>query len=340
MRRGSWQGPTIAEIAAEAGVSTATVDRVVNRRGGVAPGKAEAVLQVLERRMGPAATDSAAAPIRLGFACDSGRTFTATLVQALERLAAEDPGLSPDIFSQPTAEVDPAEFAEEITAMLSRCDGLLLVAREHFAINRAVQAGVAAGKPVVCLTTDLPGSGRTVYVGMDQERAGSTAAWLMGRLAGGRPGRIVLVASAPYRCQEDREIGFRRVLRTEFPTLSVEESINSSDDPDTAHATMREILAAGPAPLGVYNTAGGNVGIARAIAEAGLTGAAVFIGHELNENSARLLEDGGMDAVLSHDVAAELRQAVAIIRGRLAGEPAPEESAAPARPVIVTKYNR
>jgi LacI family transcriptional regulator len=338
MRRGSWQGPTIAEIAAEAGVSTATVDRVVNGRGGVAPDKAQAVLAALERQQGPA-IPTGVPSIRLGFACDSGQTFTATLVQALERVAAEDPGLSLESFTQPTAEVDPADFADRMAAMLSRCDGLLLVAREHFAINRAVQAGVSEGKPVVCLTTDLPGSGRTAYVGMDQERAGSTAAWLMGRLAGGRPGRIVLVASAPYRCQEEREIGFRRVLRTEFPALSVEESIHSSDDPDTAHATMRPILAAGPAPLGVYNTAGGNVGIARAIAEAGLTGVA-FIGHELNENSARLLEEGGMDAVLSHDVAAELRQAVAIIRGRLAGIPAPEESAAPARPLIVTKYNR
>lgn len=337
MRRGSWQGPTIAEIAAEAGVSTATVDRVVNGRGGVAPDKAQAVLAALERRQGPAV--AAAAPsIRLGFACDSGRTFTATLLQALDRVAAEDPGLNLEIFTQPTAEVDPPDFADRVAAMLSRCDGLLLVAREHFAINRAVQA--AAGTPVVCLTTDLPGSGRTAYVGMDQERAGSTAAWLMGRLTGGRPGRIVLVASAPYRCQEEREIGFRRVLRTEFPTLSVEESINSSDDPDFAYATMREILAAGPAPLGVYNTAGGNVGIARAIAEAGMTGTTAFIGHELNENSARLLEEGGMDAVLSHDVAAELRQAVAIIRGRLAGIPVPEETAAPARPLIVTKYNR
>lgn len=337
MRRGSWQGPTIAEIAAEAGVSTATVDRVVNGRGGVAPVKAQAVLSALERRQG-AAAPVGAPTIRLGFACDSGRTFTATLVQALERVMAEDPGLDLEIFTQPTAEVDPPDFAEHISAMLARCDGLLLVAREHFAINRAVQAG--DGTPVVCLTTDLPGSGRTAYVGMDQERAGSTAAWLMGRLTGGRPGRIVLVASAPYRCQEEREIGFRRVLRTEFPTLSVEESIHSSDDPDIAHATMRQILVAGPPPLGVYNTAGGNVGIARAIAEAGLTGAVAFIGHELNENSARLLEEGGMDAVLSHDVAAELRQAVAIIRGRLAGEPAAEESAAPARPLIVTKYNR
>ncbi|MGK9168997.1 LacI family DNA-binding transcriptional regulator [Inquilinus limosus] len=338
MRRGSWQGPTIAEIAAEAGVSTATVDRVVNGRGGVAAEKAQAVLAALERRRGMAAPDAAAQPIRLGFACDSGRTFTATLVQALEQIAAADPGLSPEIFTRPTVEVDPPGFAEHVSAMLSRCDGLLLVAREHFAINRAVQAGVATGKPVVCLTTDLPGSGRTAYIGMDQERAGSTAAWLMGRLTGGRQGRIVLVASAPYRCQEEREIGFRRVLRTEFPNLSVQESINSSDDPDFAYASMREILAAGPAPLGVYNTAGGNVGIARAIAEAGLTGAVAFIGHELNENSARLLEEGGMDAVLSHDVAAELRQAIAIIRGRFTGEPAQEE--APARPVIVTKYNR
>ncbi|HMG51633.1 MAG TPA: LacI family DNA-binding transcriptional regulator, partial [Inquilinus sp.] len=200
MRRGSWQGPTIAEIAAEAGVSTATVDRVVNGRGGVAPGKAQAVQAALERRQG-LAIPAAAPSLRLGFACDSGRTFTATLLQALERVAAEDPGLGLEIFTQPTAEVDPPDFAEHLSAMLARCDGLLLVAREHFAINRAVQT--AGGTPVVCLTTDLPGSGRTAYVGMDQERAGSTAAWLMGRLTARRQGRIVLVASAPYRCQEE-----------------------------------------------------------------------------------------------------------------------------------------
>jgi LacI family transcriptional regulator len=160
----------------------------------------------------------------------------------------------------------------------------------------------------------------------------------MGRLTGGRQGRIVLVASAPYRCQEERETGFRRVLRTEFPGLTVEESINSSDDADFAHATMRQILAAGPAPLGVYNIAGGNVGIARAIAEAGLTGAVTFIGHELNENSARLLEEGRMDVAISHDVAAELRRAIAIIRAMLAGAPPPPE--AQARPLVVTKYNK
>src|SRR5882757_6365670 len=145
MRRGTWQGPTIAEIAAETGVSTATVDRVVNGRGGVAAAKARAVLAVLERRRDPPGATSPARPVRLGVACDSGRTFTATLTQALERLIAEDPGLTPEIFSQPTAEVDPADFAERISAMLPRCDALLLVAREHFAINRAVQAGVATG---------------------------------------------------------------------------------------------------------------------------------------------------------------------------------------------------
>jgi len=87
MRRGSWQGPTIAEIAAEAGVSTATVDRVVNGRGGVAAEKAQAVLAALERRQGPA-VPAAAPTIRLGFACDSGRTFTATLVASAGAVAS------------------------------------------------------------------------------------------------------------------------------------------------------------------------------------------------------------------------------------------------------------
>ena len=90
---------------------------------------------------------------------------------------------------------------------------------------------------MVCVATDLPSSGRLAFVGSDQTAAGATAAYLMGRVLGGRAGNVLLVISAPYRGQEERELGFRRVLRAEFPRLNVEERVNSNDDIKSRTAT-------------------------------------------------------------------------------------------------------
>jgi LacI family transcriptional regulator len=59
-------------------------------------------------------------------------------------------------------------------------DGVVIIAREHPATNRAIRKLRAVGIPVICLTTDLPSSRRSAYVGNDQYAAGSVAALLIG----------------------------------------------------------------------------------------------------------------------------------------------------------------
>jgi len=48
-------------------------------------------------------------------------------------------------------------------------------------------------------------------------------------------------------------------------------------------------------PIGIYNVAGGNVGIGKALEAHNLLGKTVFIGHEINPNSRMLLESDHMD---------------------------------------------
>ena len=124
---------------------------------------------------------------------------------------------------------------------------------------------------------------------------------------------MILVASAPYRAQEERELGFRRVLREDFPGLSIRDTITSGDSPETAYKLLRTYFERGEHPLGIYNVAGGNKGIADAIAEFGGSERIVFIGHELNDNSYRLLTHNRMDAVIHHDVYAEIFQAANLL---------------------------
>ena len=125
----------------------------------------------------------------------------------------------------------------------------------------------------------------------------------MGQGIGYRKANILLVNSARYCVQEERDLGFRQVLRTEFSHLRIDERVNSHDESQNVFPiVLRYIEEHGP-PNEIYIVAAGNVGIGRAITEAKLVGKTAFIGHELNANSRMLLEEGIMNFTIGHDVA-------------------------------------
>ena len=341
-----WRRPTILEIARASGVGTATVDRVLNQRGGVREPTRQRVLAALARLDGgtpavPSAARRAATPSaarrKVAFLVDSGATFSRSLAAAVEEYGAAHVDVVCTFKAIATADVMPIRFAQLIERAASEADGLVIVAREDLTINRVIRAVMARRVPVVCLTTDLPGSHRLAYVGNDQTSAGATAAYLMGRLVGERAGKILFVISAPYRCQEERELGFRRVLRSEFTHLDIEERINSNDDLEYAYESVCKYIEEHGPPVGIYNVAGGNLGIARALQERQLQGSVAYIGHELNTNSRMLLEAGDMDFVVGHDLAHEVALSIAAIDAFLEERPFSPSTLTEVR--VYTKYN-
>lgn len=335
---GSWRGPTIAEIARAAGVGTATVDRVLNGRDSVREATRTKVLAALAELRGPDAGERGQPRRRrISFICDSGSSFNRSLEQAVRTVAAARDGIECLFDSVTTPNVEPVRFAQLIERRAEDADGLVVVAREAPVINRALRAVVARHVPIVCLTTDLPNSGRVAYVGNDQTSAGATAAYLMGRLVGHNPGKILLVISAPYRVQEEREVGFRRVLRSDFTHLEIEDRVNSNDDGAYSFEHVCHYIEEHGPPAGIYNVAAGNVGIGQALETHGLIGKTVFIGHELNPNSHRLLETGHMDVVIGHDVENEVALSIDYLLALLDRRPLP--SITPTKVRVFTKFN-
>jgi LacI family transcriptional regulator len=332
-----WRNPTIADIARESLVGTATVDRVLNGRGHVREVTRDKVLAALARlTLKPAAIQSAAVK-RIAFLSESGVSFNATLENAVTQYCSTHPGIACPFVAIASAQVDPIKFANLIERTAEEADALVVVAREDLIINRAVRNVVARKVPIICLSTDLPTSGRTAYVGSDQASAGSTAAYLMGQMAGERGGKILLVYSAPYRAQEERELGFRRVLRSSFAHLEIHDRVNSNDDSEHSYRNVMKYVEEHGAPVGIYNTVGGNIGIGKALKEHGLVGKVVFIGHELNNNSRVLLESGIMNFAIGHDVLAEVESAVRHVVGLLDKNPPQPLRLSPVR--IYTKYS-
>ena len=305
-----WRGPTILAIARESGVGSATVDRVVNGRGNVRDETVARVLAAIGRLRDPEGAASPPAPKRIAFLCDSGVSFSQTLETAVHEAVKAEPGVICDFASAPTSKFDAVKMANAIERAATEADALVLVAREDLTVNRAARAVIARKVPVICLTTDLPTIGRHAFVGSDPTSAGATAAFLMGQVIGAREGKVLLVYSAPYRVQEERELGFRRVLRAEFPNLTVDERVNSNDESEFIHRNVLRYVRDHGAPAGIYNVAAGNIGVGEAMEELGLVGKTVFIGHELNPNSRHLLETGVMTFAIGHDVAFEVETAI------------------------------
>lgn len=298
---------TIKEIAHVAGVGVATVDRVIHGRPNVRPEKVERVLKAIthlnldrDRRM----VETRGVATRIGLVAHSGRSFLATVAEAGASVAAAMLREGITLETRTVADPDPEAMAVAIREAAATVDALVVIGPEHPPIHRAVDGAVTGGTPVICATTDLPATQRLGYVGINQLHAGRTAAHLMAMILGPREGDVIIAVGNTFRCQAEREMGFRRYLREHCPGLSVREIVDVRNDPDVAYAAIRKACADRP-PLGVYAVAGGNSGIGRALVELGL--APVFIGHELNPSSRQLLLAGVMHATIDHDTETEMR---------------------------------
>jgi LacI family transcriptional regulator len=135
---------------------------------------------------------------------------------------------------------------EDVVATLDRIrsrgsHGVILKAPDVPKIIAACWRLIRAGIPIVTLVTDLPGSQRLAYIGMDNRAAGATAAYLIGQWLGDRPGDVLVTLSREFfRGEEEREMGFQGAMRTRYPDRAMIEIDNS----DGLDETMRGLVLA------------------------------------------------------------------------------------------------
>jgi LacI family transcriptional regulator len=314
---------TIKEIAYRAGVGVATVDRVIHGRPNVRPEKVERVLKAIrhlngerDRRMVNGQADS----LRVGFVAHSGRSFLQTMIHSAETAAKELTGAGLDAELHAVVEPDAQRIAATVREAAASADGLAVISFEDPIVHRAVDDVIAGGVPVICVTSDLPSTQRLGYVGINQLQAGRSAAHLMAMMLGRPEGDVIISVGNAFRCQAEREMGFRWYLRERCPGLAVREIVDVRDDPEVAFQAIKKAFATEPRPLGIYAVSGGNLGIARALAELELDPPPIFIGHELNLNSRQLLLEDRMHAVIDHDTVSEMRLCFEQLRRQRAGE--------------------
>jgi LacI family transcriptional regulator len=328
----------IREIAAQAGLSQATVDRVLHGRSGVRQSTVREVQQAI------ADLDHQQSQVRLG-----GRTFMIdVVVQAPLRfstavkaaLEAELPALRPAVIRSRFHLFDgPADLAFALAKIgRSRSHGVILKAPD---VPEVVEAVGRLDIPVVTLVTDLPTSKRVAYVGIDNADAGATAAYLVEQWLAERAGDVLVVRGrTSFRGEDQREGGFRAEMSRRAPNRRLLEVVDDEDRASAVHERTRAVLADNPSVRAVYSLyagAGGNAAVVDAFLAAGRK-YDVFVAHDLDDENTTLLRTHQLSAVLHHDLRTDLRHACLAVMRAQGALPGPVRSN-PSAIQVITPFN-
>jgi LacI family transcriptional regulator len=314
-------GPTVRDVALAAQVSLATVDRVLNNRGGVSAKVATrvktAVAQTGYVRNLAAANLSRRRVYRFCFVVPSGDTgFVALLHSALEQ--ERDRLMEEQVLVQiiPTRAFD---VQGQVAALRNLdCDAVAVMASEAPEIQEELTRLRAGGVKVLTLVADLPLSEREAYVGLDNVAAGRTAAEFMGRFIKGAGEVLMIAGSLLARDHNERLMGFRMVMQERFAGLTLLPAVEGADDAMRVEKLVLE--AANSKPLaGIYAIGAGNRGLLRAVRQ--IAPKPVTIVHELTPTSRDGLRDGTIDLVLDQDTTSAVVAAVKIMRDLTEGRP-------------------
>ena len=315
----------LRDVAKAAGVSPATADRVLNNREGVRARTREVVLDAA-RRLGyvtdaDTRTGGIPSPVDLVFLLPSGtNSFIHMLHQQIALQAADR--LELRVRVEVLEGLNPAWVATRLLELKGKASGVGIVAQDHPLVREAVRALADGGTAVVTLASDVQNVPRIAYVGIDNRQAGRLAGHLLGRiLLPQTSAKVALFAgSLSYRGHEEREMGFRHILRDEFPGMRIVDLRETHDDRDRARTGTLALLQDHPDVAAIYNLGGATQGIAQALASQGRAGKIALIGHELTEGNKALLLDGTVDVIIDQNPRVEAREALNILTHAVRGQ--------------------
>jgi len=306
---------TLQQIADAAGVSLSTVDRVLNRRGGVSSDREAKVLEWASRlNVDRVLYRSHVSMLRVAVIMQSPQNpFYRGLRDAFADLDAGMAELRMTCFIHYVDVGKVTGMTGKIAQIASSFDALVVICPDHPRLSAALHR-ISTKIPIVTLATDLPGCGRIAYVGPDNRQTGRCAGELMGRFLGPAGGEVLVVLGLHGMVgHAEREAGFRAILRERFTSCTVMATLESREDRERAGIVVRDFLRRNPRTAGIYNISAGSTAIVSAMRSLSLEPKPVLITHELTTERRQLLLEGAIDAIIDQNPRLEAHRAFDVL---------------------------
>jgi len=310
---------TLQDVAREARLGIATVERVINGRGGVTEKTAEKVIRAAKKLgYGERSTETHRGAIRIEVILVRPETsFFARLNQAFERISAS---LDRAVILHRTfiKESDPIGMAHHIANPSFRRSGLIICSQDHPKVIEALRQVRASGVEVAQVVTRCDDA-EVPYLGIDNYAAGRSAAYYMSGMLAARPGHFAAIChSGAYSNHRQRIQGFSDYMAergAEGHALSL--VMMGRDDDLQCAELLGEALRRDPEIIGVYSAGGGDEGVAIVLQQWAKQRDIFWVGHELTEKKKRYLENGLLDICLDQAPEVQARRSVDLILRKL-----------------------
>lgn len=296
---------TINDLSREAGVSVATVDRVLNGRLKVREETARKVHEAA-RRIGYHGANAIHSRIlsdlpemHFGIILQKGsHAFYRAFAEEIEDQLRADTGHRLRGTFRFAESTRPGELAELLASMAGKVQAVAATGIDHHEVTRAVADLRARGIPTFSLLSDFAQGVRESYVGLNNLKVGRAIGWLMARMAR-RPGKVAaFVGGHRYHGHELRETGLRSAFREYAPDLEMLGALLNLEDRQVTYETTHAILEKHPDLAGLYCAGGGMEGAIDALREAGRAHEVMLMVNELTDESRQALQDGTVKIVM------------------------------------------
>lgn len=290
--------PTIAALAQAAGVSVATVDRVLNGRLPVRDDTARKVWAAAET-IGFHGANAIRTRIladrpavSLGFILQKERhSFYRSFAEELEASARRIQDRNVRISIQFVRSADPAELAELAQRLAGSVQALAVTGLDHHDVTSAIASLRNRGIATFSLLSDFAQGVREAYFGLNNMKVGRSAAWLISKAAP-RPGKVVLfIGGHRYHGHALREAGFRAYMREFAQDFVVMDAIVNLETRQLTQEALLGALARHQDIVAVYCAGGGMEGAIAALREAGRGEEIACVVNELTQESRQALQE-------------------------------------------------
>lgn len=323
--------PTISDVAKQAGLSVATVDRALTGRHRVRDETLRRIADaarllgyhgvgLVEQRL------SAELPqVKFGFLLlgEAHQPFFQRLGQRLDEEVRATPGIRGLARIEYLDWRDPGEIGAKIREVGRHVQALAVVTIDHPTVSAAVADLRAKGVPVFSLLSDFAPGLRESYVGLNNRKAGRAAGWFIAKMAK-TPGKVsILVGSSRFHGHEMREIGFRGFFREKAPAFEVIDTLVNPGSADMAYAATRDLLRGHPDLVGLNVAGFGPEGVIRALREADVARRLIVVCNENTPEASAALAEEIITLVIDTPIDALCRELVTLMGRAVREGPAP-----------------
>ncbi len=284
--------PTIHDVAREAGVSSATVDRVLNGREKVREETARKVYEaarLIGYHAAPLIGQRVQADLprlRLGLVLHKERqAFYQDFKAEAERSISQATGVRASLQVAFATSQSPRDFTDLMEGMAGRVDAIAATAVTHPEVTEAVIRLNAKGIPCFSLLNDFGQGVRQNYLGLNNLKVGRIAAHMIATAAKDAGKVAIFVGGYRWHGHELRETGVRSYFREYAPQFQILDTLINLETRQLTYEATLDLLSRHPDLRGIYCAGGGMEGAIAAIREARQPGEVALVVNELTPES-------------------------------------------------------